>query len=46
MDIKTDKKENIIYILAFVLALLYILYLPAIWLFKFFYYINKQNKLK
>lgn len=51
MDIKTDKNENttyiITYILAFILAcLMYILCLPAIWLLKFFSYINKQNKPK
>lgn len=51
MDIKTDENENttyiITYILAFILAcLMYILCLPAIWLLKFFSYINKQNKPK
>lgn len=51
MDIKTDDNENttyiITYILAFILAcLMYILCLPAIWLLKFFSYINKQNKPK
>lgn len=51
MDIKTDENENttdtITYILAFILAcLMYILCLPAIWLLKFFSYVNKHNKPK
>lgn len=51
MGIKIDENENttyiITYILAFILAcLMYILCLPAIWLLKFFSYINKQNKPK
>ena len=47
MNTKIYENENLTYIVVFVFALLiYILCLPAIWLIKFFSYINKHNKHK